>query len=207
MRTFARWILGSSLLLSAHAASAQPASAGRDTDERGARIEPSALETVKAALAFAALQPERIASLRTRAEWKNAVPVLAVKAGISNSTIGLTKFNQNFSATEAAESEDARGDALDVEVSGQWNLPGLVYNAEALDVNALVAQPRELAAVVLETWAARKRLVLEVQFGGAMDAATWARRDMEIERHTAFLDALTGEAFSRRARRAPGRAE
>jgi hypothetical protein len=143
MRTFARWILGSSLLLSAHAASAQPASAGRDTDERGARIEPSALETVKAALAFAALQPERIASLRTRAEWKNAVPVLAVKAGISNSTIGLTKFNQNFSATEAAESEDARGDALDVEVSGQWNLPGLVYRshlelAEALDVDLTV---------------------------------------------------------------------
>jgi len=197
-----RTTLVAALLLVAPGLDAQPSTSSRDASERGARAEPSALETVKAALAFAALQPERIASLRTRAEWKSAVPVLAVKAGVSNSTIGLTKFNQNFSATEAAESEDARGDALDVEVSGQWNLPGLVYNAEVLDVNALVDQQRELTAVVLETWAARKRLVLEAQFGGTVDAATWARRDMEIERYTAFLDALTGDAFSRRARRA-----
>lgn len=197
-----RLTLAAALFLSAPSAVAQPGALGRESSERGARAEPSALETVKAALAFAALQPERIASLRTRAEWKSALPVLAVKAGVSNSTIGLTKFNQNFSATEAAESEDARGDALDVEVSGQWDLPGLVYNAEVLDVNALVDQQRELTAVVLETWAARKRLVLEAQFGGAVDAATWARRDMEIERYTAFLDALTGDAFSRRARRA-----
>lgn len=201
MQLVLRPILVAALLLSAPRVSAQSGASSRDVSERGARAEPSALETVKAALAFAALQPERIAALRTRAAWKSTLPVLAVKAGVSSSTIGLTKFNQNFSATEAAESEDARGDALDVEVSGQWNLPGLVYNAEVLDVNALVDQQRELTRVVLDTWAARKRLVLEAQFGGAVDAATWARREMEIERYTAFLDALTGDAFSRRARR------
>jgi len=201
MQLALRPLLITALLLSAPRVSAQSGASSRDVSERGARAEPSALETVKAALAFAALQPERIAALRSRAEWKSALPVLAVKAGVSSSTIGLTKFNQNFSATEAAESEDARGDALDVEVSGQWNLPSLIYNAEVLDVNALVDQQRELSRVVLDTWAARKRLVLEAQFGGAVDAATWARREMEIERHTAFLDALTGDAFSRRARR------
>jgi hypothetical protein len=174
----------------------------RPVSDRAARSEPTAAETVKAALAYAALNPERIESLRSRAEWKSLVPVLGVKAGLSNSTIALTKFTQAFSATEPAETEDAKGDALEVEVSGQWNLPGLVYNPEVLDVNALVDQQRELVQVVLEAWAARRRLVLEGQYGAPPDATTRARREVELERMTAFLDALTGDTFSRRARRA-----
>lgn len=163
-----------------------------------ARDEPTALETVKAALAFAALNPDRLDGLRTRAAVKELVPTLAVKARTEKATLNLDKYDYQASDEKAGE-EKAAGDVLELEVGATWNLPGLVYNPEVLDVNALQDQQRELARVVLETYYNRRRVQLKLAYAENEDAETRALRELELEQLTATLDSLTGGFFGRRA--------
>ena len=161
--------------------------------------EPTAAETVKAALAYAALHPDRLEGLRTRAAVKELVPTVAVKARTEKSTLGLDKYDYlSGSPDEKAEEEKATGEVLELEVGATWNLPGLVYNAEVLDVNALQDQQRELARVVLDTYYARRRLQLKMAYGNTVDAETRAIRELELEQLTSTLDVLTGGSFSRK---------
>ncbi len=176
-----------------------PAHAAPPVDRRDAdTAEPTAAETLRAALSYAALNPDRLDGLRTRAAWKDVVPAVGVKARKNQSKLALDKYDYAVSADEKTERESANGDALELEVGASWNLPGLVYNDEVLDVSALQDQQRALAKVVLDTYYARRKLLLKANFAGNDDAEARALRTLEIEQLTSTLDALTGGYFGRR---------
>ena len=173
---------------STHAAPvAQRVSSGTD--------EPGCGDTIKAALAYAALHPDRVDRLRSQAAWKDLAPILGVKARSNQSTLSLDK-----TTLTGGETEKATGDVVEVEISGEWNLPGLVFNPEVLDVNALVDQQRGLAQFVIDTYYARKRLLVHLTYLPATEPAALALQVLEVDELTMKLDAVTGGYFTRKRR-------
>ena len=179
--------------------------------------EPTVRQTQEAAVGRAGLGPGRVAGMRPRVRWRSLVPD-AVEGRYQLDEGASDRFNTAEdldtdlrvldTATTTSRSEDVGGRWY---LSARWDLRGLVFDPEEIDVEKLanqIADDRiDLETLVAKVYFARRRLQVELLLlppNSAMDAAPLY---LDLRELTAQLDALTGGWFGRELRRrASGRA-
>lgn len=162
--------------------------------------EPGIAEVQQAALAFFKLEPETVSSLRTRAAWKAVLPEINVRYRTGTTTADNQTFGLGTGTVEPQSRDDAKGDVSEVQLSGTWNLPRLLFNPEVLDVSSAAALQESVIKEITRLYYTRRRLQVDLLLDPPRDPATRIAKDLRIEELTATVDALTGGLLSRRAR-------
>lgn len=162
--------------------------------------EPAIAEVQQAALAFFKVEPDTVASMRSRAAWKAVLPEINVRYRTGTTTADNQTFGLGTGAVEPQSRDDARGDVSEVQLSGTWNLPRLLFNPEVLDVSSAAALQESVIKEITRLYYTRRRLQVDLLLDPPRDPATRIAKDMRIEELTATLDALTGGLLSKRNR-------
>lgn len=163
--------------------------------------EPSITEVQQAALAFFNVAPDTVEGLRGRAAWKAVLPEINVRFRQGTTTADNQTFGLGTGAVEPQSRDDARGDVSEVQISGTWNLPRLLFNPEVLDVSSAAALQESVIKEITRLYYTRRRLQVDLLLDPPRDAATRIAKELRLEEHTATLDALTGRLLSQRAQR------
>jgi len=158
----------------------------------------------KIAIEYAEVSPGKIRRWRERARWKAMLPKLTVNFSESiDENVELYK-----SATTSYSIIGPKEKDKDWGVGLNWDLSDLVWNdaQTSIDVRSkLMVQLRdEILEDVTRIYFERKRLVNEVKEteakitddGGPETRGVLSEKALRIEELTAYLDALTGGAFS-----------
>ncbi|MHB8416761.1 MAG: hypothetical protein ACYDCL_01710 [Myxococcales bacterium] len=162
---------------------------------------PTIQELQQAAEDAALLHPADLASLRSRARGSAWLPELSAEYQRNVGDIDMLGIRSGSGVdTSALEDVSRYG------VRATWRLSELVFSPQELQVAAsalkLQAARRELLAEVAKVYFERKRLLLKRHLEPDADARK--RLTLDIEEHSATLDALTGGYFSQHLhRRAP----
>jgi hypothetical protein len=208
-------VLALAALLSAPPSRAPPAALEREpvryvppmvnlTDEetRAARAlaladagEPPVAE-VQAAAARQEVDPAQLASLRRRprvAAWLPTVTAEYRHLERNLRVVGLQASSEvDYARFEPGEQ---------IAVRASWSLPDLVFSRDELGVAAAAAEleRRARAAVDRATrlWSERRSLRVSLALDPPQTASAWSERQLELDRLTAELDAVTGGLYSR----------
>lgn len=158
--------------------------------------EPSIREVQKSALEFFNIDANTVGSMRTRAKLKALLPKIEVRyrAGSDNAAIQT----YDFLAGQAVSKDDGAADLQEFQVSGSWNLPSLMFNAEVLDVSSLAVLQEGVLKNVTRLYYTRRRMQVNLILNPPRDAETRITKSLRIEELTATLDAMTGNLFARR---------
>lgn len=162
--------------------------------------EPSVREVQKAAIEYYNVSPETISSLRTRTRTKALVPGLTV--GVTNSLAGWTRQVDDIifrGSGEYAIIEDQEADFLGFSVGATWQLDRLVFNAEELDVMALIGIQDGIQREVTSLYYIRRRLQIELLLNPPTTLQGRISGQLRLEELTGLLDAYTGGYFSKAA--------
>ncbi len=163
--------------------------------------EPSIAEIQVAALRSAGLDPRAVDGMRSRAGLRALAPELEVAGGFSRSTLDENTINDEYSQTAPWILRGSSGDAWEVNGKLTWNLPELVFNPDELDAAALVSLQEARLRKVTRVYFQRRRALLNTT---AADPMVRAHAQIDVEEHTAMLDALTLGWFTREAARRAG---
>lgn len=164
--------------------------------------EPSIQETQRAALEFFRIDPDTVGSMRSRASWKSVLPAVKVAGRTNVSDVKERRFNiETFSETEPAALDYVDGDVLELVVEGTWDLPRLVFNPEVLDVSSLVVLQESVLKEITRLYYTRRRLQVDLILNPPTDPSTRLSKELRIEELTSTLDAMTGNLFTKHARR------
>ncbi|MFL5306620.1 MAG: hypothetical protein ACJ8F1_15495 [Polyangia bacterium] len=159
----------------------------------------------QAATALLGAEPDRARSAMARARLAGWLPELRVlverKLGRTESVdLGSAANPTAVSPVGVDSSNDVRYQAR-----ATWDLSKIVFNPDeiAVDGQALRAGDarREIEAVIIRLYFERRRLKVESLEADDWDMPSGFRRDLRIAEVEAELDALTGGAFTRLARR------
>ncbi|HVY39414.1 MAG TPA: hypothetical protein VHM31_15840 [Polyangia bacterium] len=159
----------------------------------------------QAATALLGAEPERARSALARARLAGWLPELRVlverKLGRSESVdLGTAADPTAVSPVGIDTSNDVRYQAR-----ATWDLSKIVFNPDeiAVEVQALRAADarREIEGAIVRLYFERRRLKVESLETDDWDMPSGFRRDLRIAEVEAELDALTGGAFTRLARR------
>ena len=162
--------------------------------------EPSIQEVHRAALKFYNAEPERVASLRTRANLKYLLPDVNVRYRRSNNGVFIDKLDYlQGEPTQgyAIGKDQSEGDVSELQISGTWSLSRLLFNPEVLDVSSLAALQEGVLKEVTRLYYTRRRLQIDMILNPPADQATQLSKEIRIDRITATLDALTNNIFSK----------
>ena len=159
----------------------------------------------QAATALLGAEPERARSALARARLAGWLPELRLlverKLGRTESVdLGTAAGPTAVSPVGIDTSNDLRYQAR-----ATWDLSKIAFNPDeiAVDVQALRAADarREIETVIIRLYFERRRLKVESLEADDWDMPSGFRRDLRIAEVEAELDALTGGAFTRLARR------
>jgi hypothetical protein len=162
----------------------------------------------QAATALLGAEPERARSALTRVRLAGWLPELRLlverKFGRTESVdLGTASDPTALAPVGIDSSNDVRYQAR-----ATWDLAKIVFNPDeiGIEVQALRAADarREIEAVVIRLYFERRRLKVESLGADDWDMPSGFRRDLRIAEVEAELDALTGGAFTRLARRYAG---
>jgi hypothetical protein len=176
-----------------------PAAADDEVDrflERFAN-EPTVREVQQAAIKFYNVSPDSIASLRSRTRTKAFVPGLSV--GFTNSISSFSRAVNDivFRERGIAIFEDQTADFMGFTASASWSLERLVFNAEELDVMALIGIQDGIQREVTALYYVRRRLQIEQELKPATTLEGRLSTRLRLEELTGLLDAYTGGYFSK----------
>jgi hypothetical protein len=167
--------------------------------------EPGVRRVQEAATRNADFAPDATASMRGRARWRGLLPEGVEGRYTLND--GLTdRFSTNEdldgdlqvldTETTTARSQDVGGRWY---LGARWDLRGLVFDPEEIDVERLATKTAEnrieLELTVTRTYHERRRVQIELLLNPPHDADEGAARHLELQRLTSQLDALTGGWF------------
>jgi hypothetical protein len=159
----------------------------------------------QAATALLGAEPERARSALARARLAGWLPELRV---LVERKLGRTEsVDLGTAANPTAVSPVGVDTANDVRYQARatWDLSKILFNPDeiAVDAQALRAADarREIEAVIIRLYFERRRLKVESFEADDWDMPSGFRRDLRIAEVEAELDALTGGAFTRLARR------
>ena len=177
----------------------QKGSAGADEKE-----EPTIRQVQQAAIAYAEVQPEKIALWRRQAGMKALLPTLST--GIRRDAGDMWHW-ESGSTTKAGDDLLVKGrDVLTWDVSLSWDLGELIWNNDQTSIDArsrLAVQLREdILDEATKVYFERLRVMKEL---ASLNIDEMKKRDdkaLRVEELTARLDALTGGYFSGRLNKA-----
>ena len=164
------------------------------------KTEPTIQEVHRAALRFYNAEPEKIESMRSRANWKYILPDVNVRYRQSDNGVFIDKldFLQGAADQNYAIGKDrSEGDVKEFQVSGTWSLSRLLFNPELLDVSSLAGLQEGVLKEVTRIYYTRRRLQIDLILSNPRDPATRLSKELRIEQLTATLDALTQNLFSK----------
>jgi hypothetical protein len=176
----------------------QPASADPEVERFLARFshEPTIREVQVAAIEYYNVSPSAIESLRTRARRKALVP--GVSLGFTNSLSSYSAAIDDiiYRQRGIAVFQDQSADFLSFDVALNWSLDRLVFNAEQLDVMALIGIQDGVQREVTSLYYIRRRLQIELELNPPSTLEARLSGQLRLEELTGLLDAYTGGFFS-----------
>ena len=164
--------------------------------------EPTIQEVHRAALKFYNAEPETIKSMRSRANWKYALPDVNVRFRQSNNGVFIDKVDYlmgDVTQNNLIGRDESQGDVYEYQVSGTWSLSRLLFNPEVLDVSSLAGLQEGVLKEVTRIYYTRRRLQIDLILKNPRDPATRLSKELRIEQLTATLDALTQNLFAKSA--------
>jgi len=164
-----------------------------------------AIERVhRAALLYLGLTRSRMEALRHGAQRRAWWPIVVVRAAGQWDDSWSTDFDQSFlsGATRHLTDRDRnRGDEFDASLSLSWDLGGIAYEPESIDVSRETREVIELRDDVLDEitqlYFERRRVLAELGAPGGPPAAEQRRLRLRADELAAGIDAWTGGWFSR----------
>lgn len=161
----------------------------------------------QAAAALILAEPDRARSLLTRIRLAGWLPELRL---LVERKLGRTEsIDLGSAADPTAVSPVGIDTSNDVRYQARatWDLSKIVFNPDELGAEAQALRAadarREIETLVIRLYFERRRLKLESAGADDSDMPSGSRRDLRIAEIEAELDALTGGAFTRLARRRP----
>lgn len=160
-------------------------------------MEPTILRLQQAAIAYAEVQPEKIARWRRVAQWSRLFPKFSLSVDQdSDSTIASSTAAGK--TTFAIGPEDRSGS---LSFGLTWDFADLFWNSDqtSIDVRSrLMVQLRhDLLEEVNRVYFERRRLLSEFAAHPSEDPLLSRERSLRLEELSAQLDGLTGGWFSR----------
>lgn len=172
------------------------------TKSRSTRAEePTAAETITAALEYFRVDPERFDSLRAKARARAFLPIVA--GGYRYD--GDKYVRREEQAPTPQTNDESTSRALNAySVGAVWDLRDLVFSAGELQVYGIVGVQRDVMLEVTRTYYLRQQLLLRRDLEPPEDAMARRSLDLRIEELTSTLDVMTGGWFSTSAARRAG---
>jgi hypothetical protein len=167
--------------------------------------EPTVREVQQAAINYYNVSADSISSLRSRTRTKALVPGLSV--GFTNSLSSFSRAVDDiiFRERGIAIFEDQTADFFGLSASASWSLDRLVFNAEELDVMALIGIQDGIQREVTSLYYVRRRLQIELQLTPPATLEGRLSSRLRLEELTGLLDAYTGGYFSTTANKRRGK--
>ncbi len=164
-----------------------------------------AIERVhRAALHYLGLERSRMEALRRGAQRRAVWPIVVVRAAGQWEDSRNTDYDQSFSSGATHHLTDRkrdRGDEFDVSLSLSWDLGGIAYEPESIDVSRETREVIEIRDDVLDEitqlYFERRRVLAELVALGGPPAAEQRRLRLRADELAAGIDAWTGGWFSR----------
>jgi hypothetical protein len=166
--------------------------------------EPQLEELREAAVSLAMAEPARARSLVSRAKGAGWLPEVRFLV------------NRRFGRSESLEYGGMPPDAFpppvgldtvdDVRYEGRasWDLSRILFNPDELGAHSQALRMadvrREIESLVIRLYFERRRLKAEADYSDATDGVGMVRRELRRQELAAELDALTGGAFSKKAK-------
>jgi hypothetical protein len=164
-----------------------------------------AIERVhRAALRYLGLERSRMEALRRGSQRRAWWPIVVARAAGQWDDSRNTDYDQSFSSGATHDLTDRghdRGDEFDVSLSLSWDLGGIAYEPESIDVSRETREVIELRDDVLDEitqlYFERRRVLAELGALGGPPAAEQRRLRLRADEFAAGIDAWTGGWFSR----------
>jgi hypothetical protein len=159
--------------------------------------EPTVREVQVAAINYYNVSPDSIANLRSRTRSKALVPGLSL--GVTNTVSSYNKQLDDiiFRNRGIAQYEDQTADLLGFSANATWSLERLVFNAEELDVMALIGIQDGIQREVTALYYVRRRLQIELELNPPTTLEARLSGRLRLEELTGLLNAYTGGYFSK----------
>ncbi len=172
-------------------------------DDEVARImaryenEPSIRQVQVAAIDYYNVSPDTIRSLRGKARRKALMPGLSIGGSTYRQSSALAVDDIIYRPVGVARFEDQNGVYLGATASLTWNLDRLIFNAEELDVMALIGIQDGIQREVTTLYYVRRRLQIELFLSPPTTVAARVAAELRLEELTGLLDAYTGGFFTK----------
>lgn len=157
------------------------------------RYEPTAAETVRAALRYFEVEPSDLQALRRDARLRGLLPTLG----------GSYTYRDDRSAsfeaiTPTPQNTDVSGEVVVNTIGAgiQWDPRDLVFHPDQVNIYGLIGVQRDLMLEVLRAFFARRQLAMTIMLRPPEDPIALASLVLRVEEFTAVLDMMTGEWFS-----------
>jgi len=175
------------------------------------KSEPTVTATMDAALEYAGIKTDRLESLYTRAQASRALPKKVYYE--------YTYRDRDTDRPQDKLEQDANGnitkDTLTTyaenqkygqhKVRAEWELSGLVYNSDTLNVYKQMgsaAKDRDrLLRDVSKVYYARRKQQIAMDTDPGVDVMTRLQQELQLQELTAQLDAMTGGWFSKQLKK------
>ncbi len=175
------------------------------------KSEPSVTATMDAALEYAGITTDRLESLYTRAQASRALP----KKVYYEYTYRDRDTDRPQDKIEQGADGKVTKDTLTTyeesqaygqhKVRAEWELSGLVYNSDTLNVYKQMgsaAKDRDrLLRDVAKVYYARRKQQIAMDTDPGVDVMTRLQQELQLQELTAQLDALTGGWFSKQLKK------
>ncbi|MEE2755531.1 MAG: hypothetical protein VYA30_02665 [Myxococcota bacterium] len=162
--------------------------------------EPTVQEAQRAALSFFNIDARSVQAMRSRASVKGLMPQVEARYRQNRSNLGVDTRNTTIQ-DDPFLFDAVDGTVHEFQVGLRFNLPSLVFNSEVLDVGSLAILQEGVLKEVTRLYYTRRRLQIDLLLNPPRDAATLMSKQLRIDELTSTLDAMTGELFTRAARR------
>ena len=180
------------LVLSSHAFDQQTIHS--DPDAAAFEHEPTITQVREAAIRYAEVHPQKIASWRKQAKWRAILPDLSFSAGTN-----LTDFRHWDSGTNPDSLLRGERD-IDWNASVSWELGDLIWNDDQTSIDSrsklMVELRDDIIDEVTRLYFERRRLQTTRLADPPQDPRKNLEQDLRIQELTALLDGFTGGAFS-----------
>lgn len=164
--------------------------------------EPTIWEVQRAAVNFYHVAPEKVESLRQRARNKNFLPTVSGwvqnSTGNMNGTLDDIIFRARIRDSGPKEITRQSSDYLGYNFSATWVFPQVIFNAEELDVLALIGIQDGVIREVTTDYYIRRRLQVSMLLNPGATVEARISDEMRLQELTGLLDGMTGGFLTRR---------
>ena len=169
-----------------------------------AAVDPPVDALRAAATALVLAEPARARSFVERARLAGWLPEVRVRVDRRFNRAESADLGSSLGAPLAPVGIDSNNDVR-YECRATWDLSRIIFNPDELAAHAQALRAadvrREVESLVIRLYFERRRLKAESAAADANDVAAGVRLEVRIAEIEAELDAVTGGAFSRLARR------